>query len=97
MTYFLYNKKNKKVKMMNTKSFKHFDTTKIATFNKTLTNEEKQKLKQGYIMKYDDGLKFEKPDYIVKKENIEELKEEVDNANDIQELKIIINKLIKLI
>uniref|UniRef100_A0A6M3IK19 Uncharacterized protein n=1 Tax=viral metagenome TaxID=1070528 RepID=A0A6M3IK19_9ZZZZ len=64
-------------------------------FNLKEMNYDAEKAKQGYQMYVKKSkIEYVEPEYIKKQKTIEQLKEELENAETVDELKIIINKLI---
>ena len=90
--YYLYNKRGE-VKAMSDGIIGY--DKEILTLKKiTTTKEQDNKIKQGYKLRYNRGLKFEEPEEMKNRLKIEDLKTEINEAKDIDSLKVVINKLI---
>ena len=66
-----------------------FNLKKIKT-----TVDEDELIKQNYRIKFTDKLELEKPSYLKKKEDKENLKIQIDNAKNLPELKELIKTLL---
>lgn len=81
----IYRKNTKEVVMISEGIIK-IDDFNLEKIDVEMTVKEQEKQKEGYKMYYRNGLEFEKPTHIIKKE----LKSKLQNAQTIQEIKDII-------
>ena len=93
MRYFLYDNEG------NIKSISEgkiiFDKTIFSLKGFYPTVNELELIKQGYQIKVKNNkLEFEKPEQVKRKENVENLKIQIDNAKDLPELKELIKTLL---
>jgi len=64
-------------------------------FDLKALNIDEEKTKQGYAVYYKKGkLEYKEPEEIKKKQTTEKLKKELEEADDIDKIKQVINKII---
>lgn len=69
--------------------------TDLPYFEQEPTADEMNKIEQNHWLSHDKGkLKITTPDHVQKKQNVEDLKRQIDNAKDIHDMKKIIQSLL---
>ena len=93
MRYFLYDNEGNVKSISEDKII--FDKTIFSLKGFNPTANELELIKQGYQIKVKNNkLEFEKPEQVKRKENVENLKIQIDNAKDLPELKELIKTLL---